>query len=144
MRRSNMTNPTRRPVRRGERGVALALALFAMAAMMVGAASALYVGGDNLQAARNYESAVQTHFVAESALSRAVQNINYVNTVGVSNIKTQVVDVWSSNANLLGPSSKQFAQAGYSFKVAAIADGTNPSQLGWLRATATGPENASN
>jgi Tfp pilus assembly protein PilX len=82
-----MKTSTDRPGRQGERGVALALALFAMAAMMVGATSALFIGADDIRASRNYRGAAQAHFAAESGLTRAVQAIN---SVGVIDFKNEI------------------------------------------------------
>ena len=134
-----MKTPIERTVRQGERGVALALALFAMAALMVGATSALFIGADDIKASRNYRGAAQAHFAAESGLTRAVQAIN---SVGVIDFKNEIVDEWSSN--WFGATSQTFPLAGYSYTLTPVADATNPSQLGWIRSTAVGPENVRN
>jgi len=128
-----------RTPRRGERGVALALALFAMAAMMVGATSALFVGADDIRGSRNYREAAQAHFTAESGLTHALQTIN---SVGVIDFKNEIVDEWSSN--WFGGNAQTFPLAGYSYTLTPVADTVNPGQYGWIRATATGPENTKN
>src|SRR5262249_31351088 len=139
MRRPSMKTPIPRTVRPGERGVALALALFVMAALTVGATSALYIGSEDIKATRNYRGAVQAHFAAESGITRAVQRINQV---GVIDFKNEIVDEWSNN--WFGTNAQTFPLSGYSYTLTAIADAGNPSQLGWIRATATGPENVKN
>lgn len=129
-----MKNATQTKNRDGERGVALALALFAMAALVVGATSALYVGSDNIQASRNYRGAAQAHFAAESALTHALQRVN---AVGVINYQNEVVDEWD---NWLGDDAQPFTLDGYEYTVTPLGDATDPAERGWLRATATGPE----
>ena len=124
--------------RERERGVALALALFAMAALMVGATSALFVGSDDIHAARNYRNAAQAHFAAESALSHAVQRIN---ATGILNFETDVVTNWN---NWQLSSAQNFALPGYSYTLTALVDATNVTDRGYLRATVTGPENVRN
>ena len=134
-----MKTSIEKKVRSGERGVAMALALFVMAAMMVGATSALFVGADDIQASRNYRGAAQAHFAAESGLTHALQTIN---AVGVVNFQNEIVDEWDDN--WFGATEQSFALAGYEYTLTPIGDATNPSQLGWIRATATGPENVRN
>jgi hypothetical protein len=122
-----------------EQGVALALAIFVMAALAVGATSALFVGSDDIQASRGYRGAAQAHFAAESGLSHAVQNIN---AVGIVDFEQQVVDNWD---DWLGSAALPFpALTGFTYEVEPLADATNPAQVGWLRATANGPENVRN
>jgi hypothetical protein len=129
-----------KPHRRSrERGVALALALFAMAALLVGATGALFVSADDLQATRNYRGAQQVHFAAESGLTHALQNVN---AVGIVDFQQELVDNWD---DWLDDDEIEFeALPGFTYSVVPIADAANPSQLGWLRATATGPEGVSN
>jgi hypothetical protein len=126
--------------RERERGVALALALFAMAALVVGATGSLLVGADDLQASRNYRGAQQAHFVAESGLTHALQNIN---AVGVVDFENEVVEEWDDN--WIGSDAHDFgALPGYTYRVLPFADAANPSTLGWLRSTAAGPEGSAN
>jgi hypothetical protein len=134
-----MRKPTERKARHGERGIAMALALFAMAAMMVGATSALFVGADDIEGSRNYRGAAQAHFAAESGLTHALQTIN---AVGVVNFQNEIVDHWDDN--WFGSTPQAFALAGYQYTLTPVADGINPSQLGWIRSTAAGPENVHN
>jgi hypothetical protein len=134
-----MKTPIARTVRHGERGVALALALFVMAALTVGATSALFIGSEDIKASRNYRGAAQAHFAAESGLTRAVQRINQV---GVIDFKNEIVDEWGNN--WFGATAQTFPLDGYTYTLTAIEDAGNPSQLGWIRATANGPENVRN
>jgi hypothetical protein len=136
---TNMKTSIERTVRQGERGIALALALFAMAAMMVGATSALFVGADDIRASRNYRGAAQAHFAAESGLTHALQTIN---SVGVIDFKNEIVDEWGNN--WFGATAQNFPIAGYSYTLTPVEDATNPSQLGWIRSTAVGAENVRN
>jgi hypothetical protein len=130
---------TKRTARRGERGIAMALALFAMAAMMVGATSALFIGADDIEGSRNYRGAAQAHFAAESGLTHALQTIN---AVGVINFENEIVDQWANN--WFGSTPQSFALGGYQYTLTPVADGTNPADFGGIRATATGPENVRN
>src|SRR3546814_2955339 len=52
------------------------------------------------------------------------------------------VDEWASN--WFGSTAQTFALAGYQYTLTPIQDDTNPGQFGWIRATATGPENVRN
>lgn len=128
-----------RNVRHGERGVALALALFVMAALTVGATSALFIGGEDIKASRNYRGAAQAHFTAESGLTHAIQRINQV---GVIDFQNEIVDQWDNN--WFGATAQTFPLGGYTYTLTALADATNPSQVGWIRSTANGPENVRN
>src|SRR5262245_58112450 len=134
-----MKTPIPRTVRHGERGVALALALFVMAALTVGATSALFIGSEDIKASRHYRSAAQAHFTAEAGLTHAIRRLDQV---GVIDFKNEIVDEWSSN--WFGATAQTFPLAGYTYTLTPISDATNPSQLGWIRATANGPENARN
>jgi hypothetical protein len=134
-----MKTSTKRTAHSGERGIAMALALFAMAAMMVGATSALFIGADDIEGSRNYRGAAQAHFAAESGLTHALQTIN---AVGVINFENEIVDHWDDN--WFGSTPQSFALAGYQYTLTPVADATNPSEFGWIRSTASGPENVHN
>lgn len=130
---------THHDARRGERGVALPFTLFAIVALLVGSAGALLIGAGDIQATRNYRGAQQVHFVAESGLTHALQNIN---AVGVIDYENEVVDNWQ---NFMGTATVNFpGMAGYSYTVIPVANPANPSQRGWIRSIANGPEGVTN
>jgi hypothetical protein len=97
------------------------------------------MGSDDIQSSRNYRGAAQAHFAAESGLTRALQTIN---AVGVIDFKNEIVDEWDDN--WFGADEQDFALDGYQYTLVPLEDATNPSQLGWIRATATGPEGVRN
>src|SRR5262245_33569048 len=123
--------------RRAERGMALVIALFVMAVLLMVSGTAMLIGGSDLRATRNYRRISQARFAAESAISHAVQRVN---TNGTVHFKNEIVDGWSA---LFGAGSKTFAPiSGFTYTVAAIQDPNAGLQatMGWLRSTATGPD----
>ena len=125
-------HPTARP---REAGMALALALFTVATLLVAAATAFLVGSADVRATRNYRGASQVHFVAEAGVAHAMQVIN---GPGVVNFQNEVVNQWPT---VFGTGVRNFAPTpGYTYWVQAFANATNPMDLGVLRATADGPE----
>src|SRR5213593_704907 len=128
-----------RPRRPGESGFVLAVALFAMATLLLIVASALLVGTVNVEATRNFRGAAQAHFVAESAISEALQ---VVNGPGVVNFQNDVVGQWSTT---FGSGSHAFAPiAGFTYSVAPAARVGNPADAGRFVATALGPRGERN
>src|SRR5206468_2101422 len=80
----------------------------------------------------------QVQFVAESAISQALQVAN--SGAGVRDFQTDVVQTWTAT---WGPQARTFgAQAGYTYSVTAAASATNPSNAGRFVATADGVEGA--
>jgi hypothetical protein len=124
--------------RSGERGLALAVALFALATLTVTASTSLLVGGAGLRATRNYRGATQVHFAAESAISEAVQAIN---GPGVVHFENDVVTPWGT---LWGTSARSFALGGFTYTVTPFATPGNAANAGRLLATATGTEGVRN
>src|SRR2546428_4843802 len=125
-----------RPRRPGESGFALAVALFAMATLLLIVASALLVGSVNIEATRNFVGAAQAHFVAESAISEALQSVN---GPGVVSFQNDVVGSWGT---AFGASSHTFGPiAGFTYSVTAVASASNPTNAGRFVATALGPRN---
>src|SRR5206468_7790591 len=92
MRRIRRGDP-KRSTRSGEAGFALAIALFAMTTLMLVTAGALLVGSSNIEATRNYRGALQVHFVAESAISDALQ---MPHGPGGATFQHDVVTNWTS------------------------------------------------
>jgi hypothetical protein len=119
--------------RPGERGFAFAIALFVMTTLALVAASALLVGSANIEATRNYRSALQVHFVAESGIADALQTLNGPGVVNFGNdVVTNWTNVWGSGARTFTP------LPGFTYTVTPVADASNPDNAGRLIATATG------
>jgi hypothetical protein len=120
--------------------VALVFTIFAVAALLVAITGALVTGSANSKASWNYRGASQAHFVAESAVTDALQNIN---GTGVINYQADVVNGWTTR----WPTNyfpRNFAPLnGFSYTVTTVA-GANPQNLGRLIATATGPDGLTN
>jgi hypothetical protein len=132
-----MTRPTTKK-RAREQGIALVMALFAVTALLMGAASALLVGMSNIRTARNARGASQVHYASESGITDALQAIN---AVGVVNFQNDVVGQWPT---LFGAQARTFALSGFTYTVSATANAGNPANVGRLLAVATGPEGVSN
>src|SRR5882724_2378669 len=82
---------------------------------------------------------VEVHFVAESALSEAVQRLN---AVGVVDFQNDVVGRWPST---WGPVKHGFAPLpGYTYTVTPVPSAADPAGAGQLVATADGPEGEHN
>lgn len=125
--------------RRGERGIALVLTLFALMALAMMTAGALLVGSSGIRATRNYRGAAQVHFASESAISQAMQVIN---GPGVINFQNDVVAAWPT---LFGNAARQFGPlSGFSYTVAVTASAADPANAGRLVATALGTEGVRN
>src|SRR5947208_7545379 len=129
-----MTTHRGTPSRPREQGFALAVALFAMGTLLLLVASALLIGTANVEATRNFRGAVQVHFVAESAISEALQ---VANGPGVVNFQNDVVGQW---ATAFGSGGHAFAPiAGFTYSVAPAASAGSPANAGRFVATALGP-----
>jgi hypothetical protein len=127
------------PNRRAERGVAIVFVTFAIAALLVAISGALVTGAANSRATANYKGASQIHFVAESGISHAVQNIN---STGTTNFKDQIVDDWP---NRFGTNAKSMApMTGFTYTVTVEENAANPTHRGRIVSTATGPDNYRN
>jgi hypothetical protein len=125
--------------RRSERGVALVFVTFAIAALLVAISGALVTGSANSRATANYKGASQIHFVAESGISHALQNIN---ATGTTHFQNQIVADWP---NRFGTDAKTIpGMSGFSYTVTVQQNAANPSQRGRIISTATGPDNYRN
>jgi hypothetical protein len=114
-----------------ERGIALVFAVFAIAALLVAITGALVTSSANTKAAWNYKAASQAHYVAESAISHALQTIN---AIGCVNYQNEIVNNWDT---MFGTGAKTFTPlSGYSYTV-TNAVGAVPASTGVLVATAT-------
>lgn len=132
------THRTRKPGREGQEGIALVMGLMGIAILLMVASSALMVGGSSIRATRNYRSASQAHFVAESGISHALQVID---GPGVIHFQNDVVNNWAA---MFGTASKTFAPLGGFTYTVSVAAGANPANNGRIVATASGPEGSRN
>src|SRR5437773_3702835 len=131
--------PPRRATRPADSGMAFVLALFALTTIAMALTSALLVASSDIRATRNYREASQVHFVAESAISHAMQ---VVNGPGVVNFQNDVVTPWGT---LFGTGARTFGPVGgYTYTVSSFTDPADVINLGRLVATATGPEGVRN
>src|SRR5262245_29227115 len=137
--RSGKTH-NRRPARRhGQKGIALPVALFTMACLLMVATSALLVGNSGIRATRNYRGAGQVHFAAESAISEAMQIIN---GPGVINFQNDVIANWPT---MYGMMARNFAPlSGFTYFVQTPLAGPVPANGGRMIATAWGVEGVKN
>jgi hypothetical protein len=130
-----MSTHLRRSTRRGERGMALVLTLFAIATLLMVAAAGLNIGSSSVQATRNFRGASRVHMVAEAGISEALQIIN---GPGVINLANDVVAPWGG---IYGSANKTFSpNGGFSYYVSPTASATDPVNAGRLVAKAYGPE----
>src|SRR5437016_98871 len=84
--------PARRPSRPSEAGIAMAIALFTLMVFIVLAATSSLMAGSDIRATRDARGGSQVHFVAESAISEALQRIN---AAGVVSFQNDVVGQWA-------------------------------------------------
>src|SRR5262249_43332451 len=125
--------------RRGERGIAMAIALFALTTFILMIATGTLVGNADIRATRDYRRTAQVHFVAESGILHAVQVANQSAAIGVENFQNDVINNWNT---LWTPSTKTFtALSGFTYSVQALP---NDANSGFFKATAFGPESAAN
>src|SRR6266446_2788529 len=125
--------------RHSQRGIAMAISLFALTAFILVVASSMLVGSADIRATRDYRRTAQVHFVAESGILHAIQVANQAAGIGVVNFQNDVVNNWNTS---WAPSTKTFtALPGFTYSVLALP---NDANSGYFRATAFGPESATN
>src|SRR6266481_2085211 len=125
--------------RHSQRGIAMAISLFALTAFILVVATSMLVGSADIRATRDYRRTAQVHFVAESGILHAIQVANQAAGIGVVNFQNNVVDNWNTSWT---PSTKTFtALPGFTYSVLALP---NDANSGYFRATAFGPESATN
>ena len=123
--------------RHSQRGIAMAISLFALTAFILVVATSMLVGSADIRATRDYRRTAQVHFVAESGILHAIQVANQAAGIGVENFQNDVVDNWNTSWT---PSTKTFtALPGFTYSVLALP---NDANSGYFRATAFGPESA--
>src|SRR5438876_7297856 len=125
--------------RHSQRGIAMAISLFALTAFILVVATSMLVGSADIRATRDYRRTAQVHFVAESGILHAIQVANQAVGIGVENFQNDVVNNWNTSWT---PSTKTFtALPGFTYSVLALP---NDANSGYFRATAFGPESATN
>jgi hypothetical protein len=126
---------TTRSRRDDQRGMALVIALFTLATLMLAATGGMLVTSSTVRATRNYRGSAQVRFVAESAISEALQ---IVNGAGVVSFEDNVVTPWTG---LYGTADRGFAPfSGFTYHVTPFATVGNVNNAGRLVATAQGTE----
>ena len=136
-RRISRSGPRRTRLR--QRGIALAMTLFTLVLLALAVATSTLIASADIRATRNYRGASEVHFVAESALSEAVQRLN---AVGVVDFQNDVVGRWPST---WGPVKHGFAPLpGFTYTVTPVPSAADPAAAGQLVATADGPEGEHN
>src|SRR5437899_4723974 len=134
-----MRTPKQSGRRHSQRGIAMAISLFALTAFILVVASSMLVGSADIRATRDYRRTAQVHFVAESGILHAIQVANPAAGIGVENFQNDVVNNWNAS---WAPSTKTFtALPGFTYSVLALP---NDANSGYFRATAFGPESATN
>src|SRR5438093_742395 len=131
--------PARRPRRRSEAGIAMAIALFTLMVFIVLAATSSLIASSDVRATRDARGGSQAHFVAEAAIAEALQRVN---APGVVNFQNDVVGQW---AGLWGAGTHTFGPvSGCTYTVTPVASATDPTNAGRLIATANGRESVHN
>ena len=121
--------------RENQRGIALVVALFTLAMLMLAATGGMLVTTSTVRATRNYRGSAQVRFVAESGISEALQ---VVNGPGLVSFQTNVVAPWT---NIYGTADRSFAPlSGFTYSVTPFATAGNVDNAGRLVATARGVE----
>jgi hypothetical protein len=121
-----------------ERGVSMVIALITLATLLLTASTGLLVGSAGVRSTRSFRGASQVHFVAESAVSEAVQRIN---GPGVVHWKNDVVDNWGA----YWTGTKGFGPlAGFTYDATVWATPGNEADTGRITAVATGSEGVRN
>jgi hypothetical protein len=119
--------------------MALAIALFTLATLMLAATGGMLVTSSTVRATRNYRGSSQVRFVAESAISQALQIIN---GPGIVSFEANVQQPW---AGTYGTAYRSFAPfAGFDYYVTPIATPGNVDNAGRLVATARGSDGVQN
>ena len=133
-----LTSPASAPVRAiaNERGIALAICLFVLAALSGMTVAALSMSRSDIVTARNYRSASQGLATAEAGLAHAIQIINQV---GVISLHADVVNVWAGGAAPFAANPNPMQQkASYAYAVTIAADPYHPADVNRALMTARG------
>jgi hypothetical protein len=119
-----------------ERGIAMALCLFVLAALSGMTVAALNMSRSDIVTARNYRSASQGLATAEAGLAHAIQIINQV---GVISLHADVVNVWPGGAAPFGANPNPMQQkTSYAYAVTIAADPYHPLDVNRALMTARG------
>lgn len=131
-------NPTSTRHHRCERGSALVATLLILVLMLsMGTAAQLYSVFD-LRSTTHYATGNQAFYAAESGILRA---LNTINTMGVVDFNTDVVQRWNTVFTPNPQTLPGFGQFAYSVTVAA--DPLQPAARGVITANGTAPANSS-
>src|SRR6185295_7821459 len=134
-----MHSRTPRVRRSRERGLSMVIALITLALLVVTASTGLLVGSSGMRATRNVRGGSQVHFVAESAISEALQRVN---GPGVTDWQADMVNNWGT---VWGTAPRNFAPlAGFTYTTVATATPGNTASAGRIIATASGTDGVRN
>jgi hypothetical protein len=127
---------------RNERGIAMAICIFVLAALSGMTAAALSMSHTDITTSRNYRSATQGLAAAEAGVAHAMQIINQV---GVIDLQADIVNVWTGGTAPFGanPNPMQL-KTSYAYSVAIAGDPYHPLDVnrGVLTSTGTGSDNS--
>src|SRR5215203_4249255 len=121
-----------------ERGIAIAICLFALAILSSITVAAMSSSRSNMLTSRNYRSASQGLSAAEAGIAHAVQIIN---TVGVINLTSDVVNVWPGGLAPFGSNPQTMQQKttyNYNVAIATLPVGYPNASVNRAVMTATG------
>ncbi len=127
---------------RNERGIAMAICIFVLAALSGMTVAALSMSHSDITTSRNYRSASQGLAAAEAGIAHAVQIINQV---GVIDLHADVVNVWTGGMAPFGANPNPMQQkASYAYSVSIATDPYHPGDVkrGVMTSTGTGSDDA--
>src|SRR5947199_8774420 len=78
-------HPARRPRRRSEAGIAMAIALFTLMVFIVLAATSSLIASSDVRATRDARGGSQAHFAAEAAIAEALPRVKAPGVVNFQN-----------------------------------------------------------
>jgi hypothetical protein len=125
-----------------ERGIAMAICLFVLAALSGLTVAALSMSRADIVTSRNYRSASQGLAAAEAGVAHAVQLINQV---GVVDLHADVVNAWSGGLAPFGANPSPMQQkTSYAYSVAIANDPYHPADVkrAFLTSTGSGSDNS--
>jgi hypothetical protein len=127
---------------KNERGIALAICLFVLAALSGLTVAALSMSRSDIVTSRNYRSASQALAAAEAGMAHALQIINQV---GVVDLHADVVNTWAGGNAPFGANPNPMQQkTSYAYSVSIAIVPWLPGDTGraLLTATGTGSDNS--
>jgi cytoskeletal protein CcmA (bactofilin family) len=128
--------PTRRPLHRDQRGIALIMTLLLLTVLLTLGAFALQFSGFEMKIANNFATGTQALQVAESGLLHALSTMNHV---GVTDFNHDIVQRWGT---LFTPNPKSVAgYSGLTYQVSVVV-GADAMNTGTITVTAFGNSGA--